>query len=1246
MEPLSSNLLPDDTQPQPSAAYQWAMSPDGGGLDAMYRSIAQFASTNPDEAAIAQAQAQFGVSPTDYQNALAWAAQQNPGQVEAAPTTTPPVGPTGTPAGIATLASAAQQVAAPSTATPYSPSGIATVAPATANPAPVSPPAVAAPTGIATVAPEVMYKAASVEAPPVGPPGPAPVSPPTVTTPQIQASYTALKGTNDDLLIWVAQQVSKGATIDQLSAVSGYKPEELKPVIEKAVGTFGDGNITKEEKDFIDWKMAQSNQTGGGTQADVFARQGIQNIYTDPTLRAQAKEQIERSNRREALGVAQADAAPWTDPNWKTYLGTNKEAYNTAKQVLADPAFAAKFSAQTGLTGANLNNWVTAAMSPATRQQQQLAASINGPLVAGPGGNDASRYSEYHAPGEAITSGEKFSKQYTNDELAAVRNGMETYRYDPDSMAKFMTAYGVTKDDAGLILGMSKNEMNKFLGANKDTVPTAKSDSAGLGSLANINLGAANAFEALDDKTRKDLTLEWMKTNGVDSKVNGQTSEEYKWTPYVVGGRPASLEQGHALDKSYSDFVANYNKTHDFQPFSLDKASAFNQLDKDAQNKITTEWQKQNGVVLMNKDTSGNPAFTLANGKAVRGEDAVGMQSSYDKMIADYNATHKPTVSPQASPQSGIASIVAANAAAQQNKPVSPTNPPAVSGATPLSAQDFSTQYTALQGKKDATPQEWSTFLASALANPQIKTAYGDKLIPAYQSLNAQQYTTSLLTDPYASGTDIQKQIKTLMDDPTSKEKYGDKLQAIYDKAGTPQSGYYGGKQYDSLNPLAVDNIFNQLKAQQNALGTDKIMQGGAINGNDKGFGSVDAVTMDMAKNLAASGITDIKQVGQGMSYYQQPVISRYVTNDGIQVEAKDGKYFTNIVDPNDSEKYITKEVDPKTVTKQMGIMTEQATGDNSEYGTSSMEAFTPLTDEQQKQVKTDAKGNITFPVPGGEGIINKETGQRLASNYSERTQGPMWSGTFRGPGNTGYGVQFDEKTGTPVFFTRGATSDDLGPLTTLLSLASFIPGVAPFAMAANAALAASQGNWLGALSSGLGAFGGAGGFGNMLGASADTLSTLGNIKSGIGLLSAVNNKDWLGALTSGSSLIPGMNLGDMKLGDNFSVKDLTGGLSVANALQKGDWAGLLSIGAQMSGSKDAMTAANGLALMKAVQSGNPAAMTSAVAKLQNTLSKPPGNARGGLLHGPAPVKVPRNMNNVDPRMFQGVAANLMARRA
>jgi hypothetical protein len=39
-----------------------------------------------------------------------------------------------------------------------------------------------------------------------------------------------------------------------------------------------------------------------------------------------------------------------------------------------------------------------------------------------------------------------------------------------------------------------------------------------------------------------------------------------------------------------------------------------------------------------------------------------------------------------------------------------------------------------------------------------------------------------------------------------------------------------------------------------------------------------------------------------------------------------------------------------------------------------------------------------------------------------------------------------------------------------------------------------------------------------------------------------------------------------------------------------------------------------------------------------------PGNARGGLLEGSAPVKLQGNAYNMDPRMFTGIAGNLMAR--
>jgi hypothetical protein len=74
------------------------------------------------------------------------------------------------------------------------------------------------------------------------------------------------------------------------------------------------------------------------------------------------------------------------------------------------------------------------------------------------------------------------------------------------------------------------------------------------------------------------------------------------------------------------------------------------------------------------------------------------------------------------------------------------------------------------------------------------------------------------------------------------------------------------------------------------------------------------------------------------------------------------------------------------------------------------------------------AKSGITdiFQVGRGEnGIINKATGEQLHSGYGERTKDNLWSGSFEGKGNTGFGVQFDAK-GNPVFYTQGASSNDI----------------------------------------------------------------------------------------------------------------------------------------------------------------------------------------------------------------------------
>jgi hypothetical protein len=79
------------------------------------------------------------------------------------------------------------------------------------------------------------------------------------------------------------------------------------------------------------------------------------------------------------------------------------------------------------------------------------------------------------------------------------------------------------------------------------------------------------------------------------------------------------------------------------------------------------------------------------------------------------------------------------------------------------------------------------------------------------------------------------------------------------------------------------------------------------------------------------------------------------------------------------------------------------------------------MADELAKSGITD----ISQVGKGATGIINTETGQKLISGYGERTKGNLWSGTYEGGGNTGFGVQFTD-SGKPIFYTEGASSSTL----------------------------------------------------------------------------------------------------------------------------------------------------------------------------------------------------------------------------
>jgi hypothetical protein len=146
-----------------------------------------------------------------------------------------------------------------------------------------------------------------------------------------------------------------------------------------------------DNKAFITWWLAQPTMTGK-TNAEVIKDQGVTDPYTDPKVLSIASSQNSRANDRANLisssGASSppgANIAPWQDPNWQKYQGTNKEAYTTAQKVMTDPAYAAQFSAQTGLTGDNLQSWLLRSTDPAAWNKQAAAASAAAGLVAGPG---------------------------------------------------------------------------------------------------------------------------------------------------------------------------------------------------------------------------------------------------------------------------------------------------------------------------------------------------------------------------------------------------------------------------------------------------------------------------------------------------------------------------------------------------------------------------------------------------------------------------------------------------------------------------------------------------------------------------------------------------------------------------------------------------------------------------------------------------------------------------------------------
>jgi hypothetical protein len=305
------------------------------------------------------------------------------------------------------------------------------------------------------------------------------------------------------------------------------------------------------------------------------------------------------------------------------------------------------------------------------------------------------------------------------------------------------------------------------------------------------------------------------------------------------------------------------------------------------------------------------------------------------------------------------------------------------------------------------------------------------------------------------------------------------------------------------------------MMSAQDKLAKQILGQGLTGKWSGEGFGSAEANAKDMARILDSIGITDIRQFGNITVPEDVEVFSK-ATNTNLNEVDEEGnqKVRTDIEYFDQNGKKVDKSLVKTVTTKEDGSPTHLA------------------------------------PIGTKQVFGNKVTGEPISANY-DRAGGDIWSGTFAGKGNTAYGVKF-QPDGTPIFYTQGASSSDLGTLAPLLSMASFIPGVAPFAQGLNALIAAKSGNPLGAIAG----FAGLGGFTDVANAAR--------------FASAAQSGDPLAMVMAGANMGGVTDVGGVNLGD------VSKSIGAVKAIQSGDPLAMLRYGMGAIPKGDSLTSSLG----------------------------------------------------------------------
>ena len=166
------------------------------------------------------------------------------------------------------------------------------------------------------------------------------------------------------------------------------------PEVARTVNT-SEGSIVvdanSETARFIQWQGSQYDPNNGGLVRETWARQGIGDPYSNPAIVGRAVDQIDRANARKELfnqnGVTPPGStiAPWNDPNWPAYQGSNKEAYGIASAALTDVNVKNQLKAENGWDEATFQSWALRATNPEEAARLAKISDAAAGLVAGPG---------------------------------------------------------------------------------------------------------------------------------------------------------------------------------------------------------------------------------------------------------------------------------------------------------------------------------------------------------------------------------------------------------------------------------------------------------------------------------------------------------------------------------------------------------------------------------------------------------------------------------------------------------------------------------------------------------------------------------------------------------------------------------------------------------------------------------------------------------------------------------------------